>query len=138
MGSTCQFPTTLMPDYPDSFMVDAKDGWNKLVFPNDAEKRFYRYNQNDYQGIIAFHGKRCWHNKCPDDQLTSEDHKNSDWEMKVNGQVVTDVINVGGIAWECYIIRGMNGFRFEPNEDGQYTIEIKVNKKEHFIQLFDF
>ena len=64
-----------------------------------------------------------------------EDHAENNWEMKINGQLVSTVIDLGVSA---SIVKGESGFYFTPNSNGQYEIEIKVNKAQHYFALFDF
>ena len=124
------------PDYPDSFFTNALDGWTKLTFPNEAEKKTYGYDPAHYQGIIIIHGKACSWGKCPVGFLKPvEDHAENNWEMKINGQLVSTVIDLGVSA---SIVKGESGFYFTPNSNGQYEIEIKVNKAQHYFALFDF
>eukprot|EP00536_Pseudo-nitzschia_multiseries_P000656 jgi/Psemu1/321723/estExt_fgenesh1_pg.C_80024 len=124
------------PDYPDSFFINSLDGWTKLTFPNEAEKKAYRYDPAEFEGIIIIHGKVCDWGKCPNGfLLPEEDHLKKNWEMKINGKSVTTVKNVGNNA---VIVGGENGFRFAPNSNEQYDIEIRVNKENHYFQLVDF
>jgi len=124
---------TVKPDYPDTFMVTSNDSWAKLMFPNDAEKRFYRYDPKDYQGILLFHVKVCDWGKCPKGFLEEQD---KGWEMKVNGQKIKKVISMGKNSGS--ILQGENGFHFEPDENGQYMIELKVTKKDYYLEIADF
>lgn len=125
---------TVKPDYPDSLYVNSLDGWAKLKFPNRAEKRFYRYNPDDYQGIIVFHIKKCDWGKCPANFLTIGDY-NTHWEMKVNQQQIINVIDIGS---EAGMAVAENGARIKPNESGQYEIEIKVNTAKKYLEFADF
>lgn len=124
------------PDYPDSFYTNSLDGWTKLTFPNEAEKKAYGYDPAHYEGIFIVHGKVCDWGKCPKGfLLPEEDHAEKNWEMKINNQYVTTVKNIGNGS---VILGGENGFRFTANSNAQYEIEIKVNKENHYFQLFDF
>jgi len=124
------------PDYPDSFYVNALDGWAKLTFPNEAEKKAYGYDPALFEGVFIIHGKVCDWGKCPAGfLLAEEDHAEKNWEMKINGESVTTVKDLGNRA---VVLGGENGYRFAPNADDQYEIEIKVNKENHYFQLVDF
>ena len=126
------------PDYPDSWFANAMDGWTKLVFPNDAEQAYYGYEARDYRGIIFLHWKPCDWGKCPKDFLTPEDFAENKWEMKVNSQRVVEVLDVNQGAT---ILRGEEtGFVFQPDENGKYTIELKVNETEEnsYLEIADF
>jgi len=131
----CEFPVTIKQDFEDAFLVNDNDSWAEITFPNNAEKRFYRYNPNDYQGILMLHSKSC--KKCTN-ILNMTNLNDNAWEMKVNRQDVKEIIRVGGWGFAWFIVKGANGFHFEPDTNGQYTIEIKVNKKEHYLEIFDF
>uniref|UniRef100_A0A7S4AII6 Uncharacterized protein n=1 Tax=Pseudo-nitzschia australis TaxID=44445 RepID=A0A7S4AII6_9STRA len=124
------------PDYPDSFYINSLDGWAKLSFPNEAEKKAYGYDPAQFEGIVIIHGKVCDWGKCPQGFLKpEEDHAEEHWEMKINDQFVTTVKDIGNGA---AIVGGENGFRFQPNSNDRYDIEIKVNKEGHYFQLVNF
>jgi len=127
---------TVKPDYPDSIYANSLDGWAKLKFPNAAEKRFYGYDPAEHQGIIILHIKKCDWGKCPANFLTTKDFANGDWEIKVNNQQITQVVDVDKRSGS--MLKGENGFRFAPDENGQYEIEIKINKKNKYVEIADF
>ena len=76
------------PDYPDSWFSNSMDGWTKLTFPNDAEKRFYRYDPKQHQGIMFAHWQPCAWGKCPNGYLNSGSMGENGFEMRVNSQEV--------------------------------------------------
>ena len=125
---------TVKPDYPDSWYVNSLDGWASLKFPNRAEQEFYNYDKDQYQGVIVFHIKKCDWGNCPSNFLQIENY-NQDWEMKVNGQQVIKVIDLGSQSGMA-VTEG--GFRFDYDEDGQYEIEIKVNTEKKYLEFADF
>ncbi len=125
---------TVKPDYPDSFYVNSLEGWASLKLPNRAEKKFYNYQPDQYQGIIVFHIKKCDWGNCPSNFLQITDY-NQDWEMKVNGKQVVKVIDIGSLAGMAVT---EDGFRIEPDENGQYEIEIKVNTEKKYLEFPDF
>lgn len=128
--------TIVKPDYPDSFYANYLDGWTKLTFPNNAEKKHYGYDPSHHRGFIVVHPRKCDWGKCPKGMLTAvEDHEGNNWEMKINNEVVSKMINMGA---QAVIAKGKDGFRFPPNENGQYEIQIKVNKENHYLELSDF
>ena len=124
------------PDYPDSIYVNSLDGWAKLKFPNAAEKQLYGYDPAEHQGIIIMHIKKCDWGKCPNNFLTTKDFANGDWEIKVNNQQITQLVDVDERSGS--MLKGENGFRFAPDENGQYEIEIKINTDKKFVQIADF
>jgi hypothetical protein len=126
---------TVKPDYPDSFIVNFLDGWTKLTFPNAAEQRAYHYNPKAHEGLIVFHLRKCDWGKCPKEFLTTAHYATKDWVMKVNGQTVTEVIDIGEFAT---IAKGKDGFRFQPDANGQYTIEVNVNTDKMYTEFADF
>jgi len=137
------------PDHPDYFFTSSLDGWTTLTFPNDAEKQFYGYDPSQHEGIIIIHWKVCdvrGHPKCPVGVLKAVD-LSKEWIMKINGQTVSKMIDIGSViglvdrgneAAGPFMVKGENGFRFVPDSNGQYKIEIKVTKEDHFLQLQDF
>jgi hypothetical protein len=127
---------TVKPDYPDSFYANSLDGWTKLKFPNAAEKQFYGYDPAEHQGIIVMHIKKCDWGKCPTNFLTSGDYVENHWEIKVNNQRITQVIDIDSRSGT--ILKGENGFRFAPDENGQYEIEIKINTDKKYVEIADF
>lgn len=126
----------IKPDYPDSWYANTMDEWTKLVFPNDAEQEHYGYDSTEYQGIILLNWKKCDWGKCPTHFLTPEDLAKNDWEMKVNSQRVSELIDVNHGSW---MVKGEDtGFIFEPDANGKYTIELKVNKISGFVEITAF
>lgn len=124
------------PDYPDYFYTNSMDGWSKLVFPNDAEKKAYGYDTARFEGILIIIGKPCPWNKCPPGLLTLlEDYERKKWELKINGQHATKIANLGG---NHFIVGSEDGFRFKPNSNGNYDIEIKVIENGSFLWVNDF
>ena len=121
------------PDYPDSWFAGWKDDWTSLTIPNAAEREFFGYDPERHRGVIIVHWKKCDWGNCPEGFLTAED--DGDWEMRINSQKVSVIdIQHGG-----YIAKGeTTGFRFEPDPDGRYTIELKIHKKNHYVELADF
>jgi len=128
---------TVKPDYPDVFFTHSKDDWTKLIFPNDAEKRFYGYDSKQFEGILILHFRKCDWGKCPTGFLQPEDFPKKAWEMKINNQRVTKVTPVFEVD-DAVIIEHENGIRFAPDSNGQYTIEIKVNVDESYVEITDF
>eukprot|EP00531_Pseudo-nitzschia_arenysensis_P009594 CAMPEP_0116129810 /NCGR_PEP_ID=MMETSP0329-20121206/8118_1 /TAXON_ID=697910 /ORGANISM="Pseudo-nitzschia arenysensis, Strain B593" /LENGTH=701 /DNA_ID=CAMNT_0003624093 /DNA_START=71 /DNA_END=2176 /DNA_ORIENTATION=+ len=123
----------IKPDYADSFYVNSLDDWASMKFPNHAEKEFFEYDSSQYQGLIVFHLKKCDWGKCPSKFLTIEDY-NEHWEMKVNKQRISKVISIDTAT----LAMGENGFRIEPDENGQYEIEIKVKTADKYLEFADF
>ena len=124
------------PDHPDSFYTNSLDGWTKLKIPNDAEQRFYRYKPENHQGFIILHLKKCDWNKCPKHFLTIEDYAKKAWKMRVNGQPVSNIYKLDAFG---SIAQAKDGkFRFEPDENGQYEIEIKVYEENGFLEFANF
>ncbi len=124
----------IKPDYADSFYVNSLDGWASMKFPNQAEKDFFKYDPSQHQGLIVFHLKKCDWGKCPKNFLTI-DHYNEHWEMKVNKQRISKLIAIGSLAT---IAMGENGFRIEPDENGQYEIEFNVKTENKYLEFASF
>mmetsp|Transcript_32189 Transcript_32189/g.36046 ORF Transcript_32189/g.36046 Transcript_32189/m.36046 type:complete len:688 (-) Transcript_32189:51-2114(-) len=126
---------TVKPDYPDFFYTAYQDGWTKMIFPNEAEKKAYGYDPTHYMGHIFVHFKGCSWGKCPKNNLLVDDYKGKKWEMKINDQSVSSLANLGG---QVVIAMGGNGTYFSPNLDGHYVIEIKVNEPNGFVRISSF
>jgi len=129
-------------DYKDFWFTDFRDGWTRLVFPNKAERNYYNYDPSDYEGIIMIHWRNCERAKCPESEfLTYKDYANQTFEMRVNTQRVAELIRLetNPDVQHAIILKGEDtGFRFEPDADGQYTIEIKVNREGSYVAIADF
>jgi len=127
---------TVKPDYPDFFYTNTLDGWTALTFPNDAEKKIYGYNASQHEGIFIIHWRACNWGKCASGFLKArEDHDLSNWVMKINDQMVVKVVDIG---WGGVMVKGEKGFRFAPDSNGQYKIEMKVMKENSYLQIADF
>lgn len=129
-------PTIISPDHKDYFFTQAGRGWSELMFPNDAEKNAYRYDPTNHQGLMILVFRKCDWGQCEEGYLGAEDlTEEKEWEMKINGEPVVKLIDIGHLA---FIAKGKNGMKFTPNEAGTYKIEIQVNEPSHFVKISSF
>lgn len=126
---------TCMPDYKDFFLTSEQDGWTKLTIPNAAEKKAYRYDPSNFQGIVVLILRTCSWGKCEKGFLTATDFEEKKWEMKVNGKTV---VELGHIGIEALVAKGKDGIHFAPNQDGAFDIQINVREKDSFVKVSSF
>jgi hypothetical protein len=130
------------PDYYDFFLTGSLDGWNKLIFPNEAEKKAYNYDPANIKGYVVLYpmkmAKAYYTGKDQLAGLADVEFREKKWEMKINGQPVTELINLnlGTGGAPCLLASGPNNnLVFAPPPSGSYTIEIKVNEKDSYVRL---
>jgi hypothetical protein len=128
-------PVTLKPDYKDIFLATSKDGWVKRTLPNEAEKVAYQYDPTQFKGIIVFYLRGCDWGKCENGFLKWQDYAEKKWEMRVNGNEIPSVFDIG---YDGVIAKGNDGIYFPPNAQGTYDIEIKVNEDDSFVKVSSF
>jgi hypothetical protein len=128
-------PVILKPDYKDIFFTGTSDGWAKLTFPNDAEKKAYNYQPSDFKGIIVIYLIGCPFGKCPKGHLAIDQYIEKKWEMKINGKPIVSLSDGG---FDAIIPKSQDGIYFQPKEDGTYDIEIKVNEEKSFVKVTAF
>jgi hypothetical protein len=119
-------------DNHDFFFATDKDGWTKFVFPNEAEKFAYRYNEMNLQGIFVIVFHYCPHGLCENGKLLGPELHGGDWKMMVNDQAVTKITPLGH---DAMILENADGIIFHPNDHDSYDIQVKVNKPEHFVKI---
>lgn len=125
-------PVLLKPDYKDYFFTHAKDGWSKLTFPNEAEKKAYRYNQAEFKGMIAIILSGCDWGKCAVGDLKGGKFAEGMFEMTVNGKAVTSLSTFG---FGAQFLKGDQGLFWEPSSNGDYEIGINVKQPGGFVKI---
>jgi hypothetical protein len=131
-------PVTCKPDYKDFFLTSHGEGWTKLTIPNEAERKAYRYDSSQsgvFKGVIVMVLVSCAWGKCEKGLLRAENYEEKKWEMKVNGNVVTSVVDIGLGA---LIVKGEDGASFPSNTNGVYDIELKVSESGSFVKVSSF
>jgi hypothetical protein len=125
------------PDKKDFFF--SKGGhWNELLIPNKAEKKVYLNNGDDVNSLEGFvfpFFKGCDWGNCPDGFLQHKDLHDGKWEMKINGESVTQFVPVHGGDQGSYICKHARGYTFPPDPDGNFKIEIRVKEETGYIEL---
>mmetsp|Transcript_37727 Transcript_37727/g.91793 ORF Transcript_37727/g.91793 Transcript_37727/m.91793 type:complete len:155 (+) Transcript_37727:252-716(+) len=92
----CAPDAILSPDYYDFWLTPAGDGWNHLQFPNKAKRNAYGYKNHKFKGNVVLYpmvqAKDYYGGKKTSVGLAEDDFRQKKWDMKINGQVVTDLI----------------------------------------------
>lgn len=146
-AKNCAPDAILSPDYYDFWLTSSEDGWNHLQFPNKDERAAYGYGSQDlkkFKGYIVLYpmeeGKEYYGGKKPLlPGLTDTHFKEKKWEIMINDQVVTDLVQittkrVGGA--HGFLAVGPSGkLTFDANANVSYTIKIKVNEKGSYVRL---
>jgi len=124
-------------DYHDFFMAEESEGWTSLTFPNDAEQKAYGYhqNKNKYKGMLVIVRRFCGMGVCEKGFAGIDDYRAGKWEMRVNGVPVTSMAFIGH---EAIVLEHSGGIYFEPNGEGRYDLEFKINEPEHFVKISAF
>lgn len=122
------------PDYHDYFMAEEAEGWTNIEFPNAAERKAYGYDENkdDYKGILILVPRFCGFGKCEKGFLSYNEFNDGKWSMRVNGRNVQRLTRIGH---DAILVEHRMGIFFEPNDDGIYRLEFKVNEPESFVKI---
>lgn len=131
-------PVTVSPDYKDFFYAHEKDGWAKLILPNDAEKAAYEYKASEFKGLIGVAFLTCPWNRCPKGFVgTKRDFDQKKFEVTVNGVAATSLMLFQDLG--CYFLKGPDGFQWK-NRDGteDYEIAIRVLEKGGHVEVSSF
>ena len=121
----------LKPDYKDFYYSHANDGLTKLVFPNEAEKKAYRYDTSNFKGLLIIFISSCDWGKCQAGDLREDALEKGELEMFVNGKVVKSFVNVGG----AQMLVGEEGVFWEASSNGDYEIGVRAKKPESYFRL---
>jgi hypothetical protein len=128
-------PVTVSPDRKD-FFFSKGDRWNTLIIPNKTEKKVYLNDgATSLQGLVFPFMRQCDWNNCEDGYMSNKDLNDGKWEMKINGEMVTNLIPVHGGDHGSYICKHANGYYFPPDSDGNFKIEIRTKEPSSFVKL---
>jgi hypothetical protein len=114
-------PLEMLHGERDFFYVDSREGWKKLVVPNDSSLKEYG-NGQPLQGLVVFCFADCEYGVCP-----SGSHRRRfpiAYGIQVNNVAVTDLWTIG--ESECSIVRNERGYRWTPNTDGRFEVQFRV------------
>jgi hypothetical protein len=125
------------PDYHDFFMAEDPEGWTTLTFPNPSEQAAYGFHEkkDKYRGMLIIVPRFCGFGQCEQGFLGHNEYNSGKWTIKVNGKTVTALTLIGH---EAVLLEHEDGIIFDPNADGIYKLELKVNEPEHFIKISAF
>jgi len=128
-------PVTVSPDYKDFFYAHEKDGWAKLIIPNDAEKRAYEYKASEFKGLIGIAFLTCAWLKCEEGFLgTKRDFDQGKFEVTVNGVAATSLMVFQDLV--CYFLKGPDGFQWKNRDDTEdYEIDIRMLEKGSHVEV---
>jgi hypothetical protein len=130
----------LKPDYKDFYYSHANDGLTKLVFPNEAEKKAYRYDSSSFKGLLMIFFAACDWGKCPANDLREtdvwkgdgQDENAGSLEMFVNGKEVVSLANVGSGA---FLLVGEHGVYWTASSNGDYEIGARAKRPDSVVRL---
>jgi hypothetical protein len=125
-------PVVVKPDYKDVFYAAQKDGLVKLTFPNEAERRAYRFDQSEYKGLIGIILGGCDWGKCKAGELQKKHFEEGLFEVTVNGKPVKSLVD---FSFDCIFLKGDDGFYWKPSANGDYEIGIEVKEPGGFLRL---
>lgn len=124
-------PVPLNADYKDYFYTARADGWTTLTVPNDAEAKAYRYDSSKVHGLVIIRlGYGEWGNHEEGD-LQVKDINEGKASLEVNGIPVQELINFAG----TYILKGPDGLKWKPNNEGKFVLRAKVNIDKAYLRL---
>jgi hypothetical protein len=115
-------PISVGMDYKDYFYVNEKEGWKKLLIPNDAEKAAYGTVKPRLQGVLAICMVGCSWGSCLDGRLAFGTFERGESEMEVNGIKVVNFTN----AFPCRYLKHEKGHKFRSNSDGRFEIRART------------
>jgi hypothetical protein len=130
----CSLETIL--DYKDYFYADRREGWKKLVVPNNAALQEYG-NSQPLQGLVLICFATCDYFKCDSGDVGRKKNFPAAFEIQINGGAVTDLWPIR--ASECSIARNeQEGYKWTPNADGRFEVQFRVkdtNDPGSFLQV---
>jgi len=126
-------PVHLNMDHSDYFYIHQKEELKELTIPNDSEVREYGTDQ-PIKGLISLCDLACSWGKCPAGTILGGVNDKM-VNIMVNGQPATSTV---AIQKNCYLLRNSGGFLFKPDENGRFTIRIRVNPVGHYVRYSSF
>ena len=136
-GNRQKCEARLNMDYKDFFYVNQKDGFKKLVLPNDRELEEYGSEGQELKGLVAICLAVCPWGKCPKGNLLTDDfdpEENPSFEILVNG---SPVIGYTKLA-RCNFLKGFSGHYWPLNTEGRYEIKVRAKAEGTFLRIGAF
>lgn len=139
-GDRHKCPVPLKVDYADYFYAHGKDGWTKIVLPNDAEREAYQDDSTRFKGLIVVYFSDCYREKCDQGDLHGDNFGEGKYEIQVNGNAVTSWARIGGITVKAsgYVMKGDGGIYWKPNSNGVYEVKVRVLDPQSFVRFSSF
>jgi hypothetical protein len=119
-------PEPLQQDYRDFFRVSTAQGWQSLTLPNDSEISYFGIDPSQLQGIVIVCPTLCHPWRCDTNELY-EDFSKQNVKIEVNKAPVLDLSPIDS----CYFLKGTRGHYWKPNNEGRYTVRVRVDDEEH-------
>jgi hypothetical protein len=130
-------------DYKDYYFASNRKDWQSLTLPNKSEQKYYReFNAKKSKGwIIACLGRCEWGNCAPEDMGAYFGWKKPQGRKKATPPPMADVVEAHGTAemtingvkiteasnmHQCLALKHGNSHVWEPNDNGQYEIKVRV------------
>jgi hypothetical protein len=127
-------PVPVKIDYKDFFYTHARDGWNRLILPNEAERQAYNYDPSQVKGLIVIVFAACVPVKCQPGYLKAPGALASGrFELQVNGKAVQKLVGIG--AGTILLLGEKGSFHWEPNREGEFEIRLRVNEEDSHVRL---
>jgi hypothetical protein len=117
-------------DHKDFFYVHQRDGWRKLLLPNDAEIAEYGTGQ-PLRGLVAVCFQLCPWDKCDQGVLLAKDVEEGKGQIEVNGQPVVGLT----LANRCHFLRGGQGHYWPVPADSKFEIRVRATEPKSYIRL---
>jgi hypothetical protein len=129
-------PVTIHMDYQDYFYLPEREGWKKLIIPNDSELKEYGIAGQKLKGLVAMCILECpsGNTKCQPGELRREDFYDRKFKMSVNGLSVHNVTRLQ----ECDLLENTKGMIWPLNKDGRFEITAKVFEPDSYLRVSTF
>jgi hypothetical protein len=104
--------------------------------PNDAEITAYGTDQ-PLSGIVGFALGDC-DDKCPEGYLQESHLETGEWEMSVNGILITGWVRVAptlGPGGSAVFVHHKDGWHFPRNADCQFEIQVRVMAVDQYLRF---
>ena len=128
---------TIKPDYKDYFFASPEHGWQSVTLPNDKEVEEYGWDPKKVKGLIAALQPVCdWH-KCDQHETRLDEgaFEENIIEMTVNDK---QVVGFEEVENQGTFLIAEDGFFFDPDENGKFTISAHVLNEEKFLRFSSF
>lgn len=119
-------------DHKDYFYLSQREGWKKLVLPNDAEQAEYGAGQQPLRSYIAVCFTQCPWEKCQKGMLDAAAVNDGRVSAQVNGNPVTELTPVEN----CHVLKGSQGHQWAVlSESFKFEISFRVNEPGSNIRI---